>query len=115
MKNDINKILEKVTKKAKDVFEDKLDKVILYGSYARKEQENGSDIDIFLILNQNEIQLKKSEKLADDISCEMGLKYGFVFSILTESRNKFFRYKDYIPFYSNIQNEGVILYGQDTD
>lgn len=115
MKKNIKEILETVSQNARRVFKDKLDKVILYGSYARNEQENGSDIDIFLILNQDEKQLKYSEKLADEISCEMGLKYGFVFSILAESREKFLLYKDYIPFYTNIQNEGVILYGQGAD
>ena len=42
----LNKITAKIVKAAKDSLGDVLDKVILYGSYARGDYDEGSDIDI---------------------------------------------------------------------
>ena len=42
----INKIIDEFVKGAKEILGDRVKKIILYGSYARGDYNEGSDIDI---------------------------------------------------------------------
>lgn len=50
-KNRLTDIAEKAALLSKSVFGDKLDSALLYGSYARGEQTDESDIDIMVLAN----------------------------------------------------------------
>ena len=45
----LSEISHKVIQAAKDTLGDKLEKVILYGSYARGDYDHESDIDFFIL------------------------------------------------------------------
>ena len=49
----LNQILNEVAAAAKDTFGDDLQSVILYGSYARGDYDDASDIDIMIIADVN--------------------------------------------------------------
>ncbi len=72
----------------------RLKKIILYGSYARGDYNNSSDIDILVLTDYKQSQfysvLKKLSSMTYDI---------------TNYNSEI----DTIPFYSNIQKEGVVL------
>ena len=48
----LNSILSKIAEVAKNTFGNTLQAVILYGSYARGDYDDASDIDIMIILNE---------------------------------------------------------------
>ena len=58
--------------------------VILFGSHARYEAEEESDVDIFLILNRD-VDIKVKE-LIYDIAYEIGLEYDTVLDVNVYSR-----------------------------
>ena len=49
LSNNINPIVNDFLNKVKELLQDRLKKVILYGSYARGDYDNSSDIDIMLL------------------------------------------------------------------
>ena len=47
----LNYITQSVREAAQNIFADSLDKVILFGSYARGDYDSESDIDIMILLD----------------------------------------------------------------
>ena len=91
-----------------------INKIMLYGSYARGEQnQNGeiSDIDIMIIVNLPENDIKKLEEKICDYSYELNLKYNILLSPIVDTVENYNKRVKYIEFYKNIQKEGVLLNG----
>lgn len=109
--NDLMNIARDITAKALEVCP-KVEKIILYGSYARGDNAPDSDIDIMIVINDTEISVKKLRKKFSVISSDLGLKYDVLLSVLIRDKANFEKRKEYIPFYQNVINEGVEWYGR---
>ncbi|GAV25197.1 hypothetical protein ciss_11300 [Carboxydothermus islandicus] len=107
----IDSLLNELVMELQKVYGTKLKDVILFGSYGRGEQDKESDIDIAVIVDMDDEELKKYEEKLNDIAGEYGYRYLKVISLIDISYNKFKKYKDVVPFYRTIENEGVTLYG----
>ena len=110
MNNDIlNTITEKVYFSAKKVLGDKLIKVILFGSYARGNNDNESDIDFFILANIELNEIRKISSAIGELISHLELEYDVVISIHTVSSSNFFEYRKILPYYMNIEKEGIEL------
>lgn len=111
MSNEINSILSDFTKKVKSLLGDRIKKIILYGSYARGDYNENSDIDILILtdLNFNEIEYYRDK--VSDIAFDIELEKGITISPLIKNIDKYNSRINIIPFYANIQKEGVIING----
>ena len=106
------RILEDVKREITKSLGDKVKEAVLYGSYARDEQTRDSDIDIVVFYDSrifNRMFIR--EKLAD-IKVDLSLKYDVVMSILLKDYRQYIRFRESVPFYSDIYMEGVALYDQ---
>ncbi|MDY5957607.1 MAG: nucleotidyltransferase domain-containing protein [Frisingicoccus sp.] len=81
---------------------------MLYGSVAREQATEESDVDIAIVLNK-EFSSENRDKFIDWVA-ELDLKYDRVFSIVDIEHEKFEKWKNILPFYKNIQDEGVVLW-----
>ena len=107
----ISEISQKVLQAAKDTLGDKLDKVILYGSYARGDYNSESDIDFFISAR---VPQHEANKWRNDIRKKipgLGLEYDILVSLKVTDVVIFNQYLNVLPFYSNVINEGVVLNG----
>ena len=114
MSNQIKNILQEYVKGLLKIIGKDLRQVILYGSYARGEQDsNGeiSDIDIMILVDLNEEKIKEIEKKVIDYSYDLDLKYDILLSPIIENIEKYKNRTRYMTFYKNIENEGVLLNG----
>ena len=107
----LNEITSKVVQAAKDSLGDKLDKVILYGSYARGDFNDESDIDIMVLAD---IPLEKRHEVFErnflDISSDLGLENDILVSVHVTDCTTFYKFLDDLPFYMNVMKDGVELY-----
>lgn len=107
-------IKENIFEEAKEniisLFDSHLLKIILYGSYARNDETNESDIDFMVLTDLNEKNIKKLRDKIIDIIVELSIKYNTVLSIKILNINHFNKYLEILPFYKNINKEGVVLY-----
>jgi predicted nucleotidyltransferase len=111
-KEELSLILNELVDKVSPLFGDKLKKVVLFGSYARGDYDAESDIDVMLMLNEDEAALRKYSNGITDIVVELDLKYDVVLATILQSEKKFTKYQHVMPFYSNVNNEGVVIYEQ---
>lgn len=89
-----------------------VEKIILYGSYAREDNTPESDIDIMVVIRTTEENMKKYRRLFNLISSELGIKYDVLLSVLIRDKGNFEKRAQYIPFYKNVVAEGIEWYGR---
>lgn len=102
--------LDQFIQDVKSIYGDNLQKVILFGSYARNEQTNESDIDIFVIVDLDDATLKRKDNDLYDASYETTLSSGISVHPMAVSKQKFDYWKFAHPLYQNICQDGIILY-----
>lgn len=107
---ELSNIFSTMIQRFKDVYGTKLKSVILYGSVAKGTAEADSDIDIMILIDGTMEELKLYEDKLSDISTDFSLEYIKVFSIIDVCYTEFVEWKHILPFYRNVENEGVILY-----
>jgi len=108
----VMEISQRVVKAAKDTLGDKLDKVILYGSYARGDYDQESDMDFFILADvpQNEASMRR-EDVRDRIPY-IDLDYGVTVSLHVTGIEVFNKFVNTLPFYMNVVREGIVVNGE---
>lgn len=85
----------------KDIFE-----IVLYGSYARGDFAEDSDIDIVALVHGSREALQEKLKQVWDISAEIGLENDIIISPTVIPYDEFMQYKQSLPYYRSIAEEG---------
>ena len=80
--------------------------VILYGSYARGDYAEDSDIDIVAVVHGSRADLQEKLKVVWDLSAELGLENDIIVSPMVIPYDEFVKYKQTLPYYRNIAEEG---------
>lgn len=91
-----------------NIFSGNILAIILYGSVARKDNTNESDIDIAIIV-KNEMDDATKERFIR-WSAELDLRYDRVFSIIDIREENMEKWGNVLPFYQNVQKEGIVLW-----
>lgn len=108
-KNELSSILNNMCKAYHDVYGTNIVNILLYGSYARGDYNNDSDIDIVAIVNGERYALQKKLVRVWDVSSDLELEYGVIVSPTVIPLNEFILYKDILPYYRNIEKEGILI------
>jgi predicted nucleotidyltransferase len=102
-------ITGKIVDEMKNSLSDKLDKVILFGSYARGDFDDESDIDIMVLVNVSSEDANRLDMELGKIANRLGLEYDILVSLLIKDSETFYKYLPADPFYQNVMREGVQL------
>lgn len=100
--------LKRMSMDLQKIYGNSLDKVILYGSYARGDQNEDSDADIAIILKEG-----NSERMHDlmiDAVVDYELECGITLSVLPIDEKEYKKWSKTLPFYKNIEKEGIVLW-----
>lgn len=104
-------ILVEFAHEVQHLFGASLKKVILYGSYARGDNRDNSDIDIMILTSLADAQISQIENDVYDLAFEFQMKYDVDISVIVKNENHFIYWLGALPFYDNVQREGVALVG----
>lgn len=107
----VNKIINEFITEVNKIFGERVKKIILYGSYARGDFNKNSDIDIMILtdLTDDEIVKYRSEICGCAYNIEFDNNFDIRLSPLVKNIDKFNYWLEALPFYMNVQKEGVVL------
>ncbi len=82
--------------------------VILYGSQARGDARNESDIDLLILLNDEELTPQYEQMLISALY-KVEVLSGIIISPIIMTRKQWENRPFHTPFFINIINEGIVL------
>ena len=109
-KTQLNIIINTFVDECSMLFNDKLSDVRLFGSYARGDYSDESDIDVMVILDMNDNEVSNSLDGVCRIASELDLEYNISLMPVLQSKNEYELRKQLYGFCRNVEREGVSKY-----
>lgn len=106
MSADVQTVLSKLKKELLAIYGQNVDRIILYGSRARGDARDDSDIDILVVLNNNFIY-SEMLKLSSTLTSSLSLENDVVISRAFVTKEQYEKLQ--IPFLMNVRREGVLV------
>ena len=105
----ISKSIDEFINGVNNLFGDRIKKIILYGSYARGDYKENSDIDIMILTDMTDEEILIYGDKIWDFAYDIELENDVLLSPLIKNEEKFNYWLEALPFYMNVKKEGVIL------
>ena len=109
MPENIKKSVKEFIIGVNELFGDRVKKIILYGSYARGDFNKSSAIDIMILTDLSDKEITEYGEKIWDFAYDIQLENNVIISPLIKNINKFNYWLEFLPFYMNIEKEGVVL------
>lgn len=103
----IRNILFGFARQIKILLGNKLSKVIVYGSYARGDYHENSDVDVMVLVKLADSEIQKIVPIIYDMAYDIELEKGIHISVVVKNEEQFEYWVDTLPFYKNVSKEGV--------
>ena len=109
----IDDAIEKFINSVNELLGMRVKKIVLYGSYARGDFNKDSDIDIMILTDLTDEEIIRYRRSISDIAFDIEMDNNFDIEInpLLKNIDKFNYWVQALPFYMNVQKEGVVLNG----
>lgn len=107
--SELTTITNELVRKYRHLYGDALREVLLYGSYARGDYDEESDVDVAAIVDQPRETLSASFHLLAEAASELSLAHGLTVSPTVIPLSDYTRYREALPYYRNLSSEGVRL------
>ncbi|MBR1642143.1 MAG: nucleotidyltransferase domain-containing protein [Butyrivibrio sp.] len=110
-RKDIDYACEEMKKSVPELFRNHLKKMIVYGSAARDDYTEDSDIDIAILTDLDRESVKKYDYSLMDIVTEIAMHSDAIVEYICLPIDEFNQKKDWYGYFQSIQNEGIVIYG----
>ena len=107
----LEQIKSEISRDIQSALGRKLHKIILYGSYARGDYNEDSDVDIMVLADIEESNMHVFRRLANKAASRISLEHNALITISIRNSSLFYYRMKILPFYQNVINEGVVIYG----
>lgn len=105
--NQLDIITKKMIECYHSIYGNDIVGIFLYGSYARGDYDNESDIDITAVVKGKRIELQKKLKHIWNVSVDVGMNHDVIVSPTVIPYEEFEKYKEILPYYRNIVKGGI--------
>ena len=106
---EVRTIIAQLCESLKSIFPHEQFDVILFGSYARNDADDGSDIDVMFLVDSSRQTIQEKHWQVGEAAAEVLMDHGIVVSPIVENREYYHANADLLPFFKNVQREGVRL------
>ena len=106
----LEKIIQDYASGLRDVYGEKLIRVTLFGSYARGDFTDASDIDVLIVVDLSEAELEEFRKAMIHLTFETNLEHDVEIEPVVMTAADYFRYEAVHPLLMEIKKDGVSLY-----
>lgn len=110
--NIVQKVTSKVVNNSLDVLGEKINRIVLYGSYARGDFTPESDIDVMILIDCKHEDLSQYRSAVSKIASKICLDDDVELSLVLEDIYTYEKWLDTLVFYQNVKKDGVVLYGR---
>ena len=110
MSDNVKNILISFSGQLRSILGERLSQIIVYGSYARGDYTENSDIDIMVLLDLSDIDIKKYRHELSGMTYDFNMDYDLDIKPIVKNKEHFNKWVDVYPFYTNIEKEGVKLF-----
>lgn len=107
MESSIIQVAQEFKQRMQRVYGEQLVKVLLYGSYARGDFHEESDIDLMVVLDKQNFQLFQEICKITEESTPLSLAHNKILAVVPTTLTKFEHYDS--MFFRNIHQEGIEL------
>ena len=109
MPKNVNKEIQEFINQVRELLGIRLKKIILYGSYARGDYNKHSDVDIMILTDLTFEEIEEYRDKISDIAYDIELSTGIILSPVIKNLEKYNSRINFVPFYKNVEKEGVVL------
>ena len=102
-------IIEQLCEDLKCLFPQEQVDMILFGSYARNDADSGSDIDVMFLVDSSRETIREKQWQIGEAAAKVLMDFGVVVSPIVENRAYYHDNVDLLPFFKNVQHEGMKL------
>ncbi len=110
-RNELNDIISKVIHIYRTIYGENIVEIRLYGSYARGNENQDSDIDIVAIVRGERLKLQEQLTEVWNQTDDISLEYETIISPTVIPYGEFQKWKEDLPYYRNIEKEGIRVAG----
>ena len=103
-----NDMREELVRGLIDIFQKDISMIILYGSVARNDASDESDIDVAIIV-KNQMDKETKRRFISWVA-DMDIRYERVFSIIDIQESNMKKWENVLPFYQKVRKEGIVLW-----
>ena len=107
----IQDVLALFAQEARRLMGESYRKLLVYGSYARGDYHENSDVDIMILTSLPENQIERVEDALYDEAFTLFMEYGVQISVIVKNEDQFNYWLGAVPFYNNVKREGVEFVG----
>ena len=105
--NKLDSILNRIAQQAQAVFGSRLEQVILYGSYARGDFDDESDVDIMILANVDRNSLHQFKPSFLRLTSDLGIENDVLITVTIKDSKTFHQFLEAVPFYQSVVKEGI--------
>lgn len=105
-------LIDQYITEVRNIYGPCLQKIILFGSYARGDYHADSDVDLMILLDISDLELKAYSRQLSYMTYDFNLDNDIDIKPIAKSQAYFNKWSKNYPFYANIRKEGIILYGK---
>ena len=93
----------------REILKSNLSKLIVYGSYARGDYKENSDIDVMILTPLSKEEIEKIENDIFNLAFDLELESGIVINPVLENETHYKYWLGALPFYNNVEREGIVI------
>lgn len=105
--SELGAIIERLRASLGEIFPGENFEVILFGSYARNEADDESDVDVMFLVDSSRQKIAEKHWEIGEAAADVLMDFGVVVSPVVENREYYRANSDILPFFRNVQREGV--------
>ena len=102
---ELRQIILQLRSNIAEIFPQERFDVILFGSYARNEAEDGSDMDVMFLVDSSRQAIAEKHRQLGEAAADVLMDFGIVVSPIVENRDYYLANADILPFFRNVQRE----------
>ena len=105
--SELSAIIDRLRASLGEIFPGENFEVSLFGSYARNDADDESDVDVMFLVDSSRQRIAEKHWKIGEAAADVLMDFGVVVSPVVENRAYYNANADILPFFRNISREGV--------